>query len=103
MIEDLLSYYGIVLKTRKPYRTQTKVKNVVGYLKKNFMPHKNTFTLGALDNVRDWLKQTANRKPNGRTTKASITKYQVEEKYLGKSNTIPSFIKEKATLYRFGS
>lgn len=54
--EDFLSYYGIVPKACKPYRPQTKgkVENVVGYLKKNFMQRKHTFTLESLnDDVRD--------------------------------------------------
>ncbi|HDR7481912.1 IS21 family transposase [Bacillus toyonensis] len=92
--EDFLSYYGIVPKACKPYRPQTKgkVENVVGYLKKNFMQRKHTFTLESLnDDVRDWLNQTANRKPNGTTKEAPIARYQVEEKYLGKSNTKPAF------------
>lgn len=69
-------------KACKSYRPQTKgkVKNLAGYLKKNFMQRKHILTLESLNaDIRDWLKQTENRKPNGTATEAPITRWEIRE------------------------
>ncbi|MED4271587.1 IS21 family transposase [Geobacillus stearothermophilus] len=85
VFEDFLAYYGIVPKACRPKRPQTKgkVERVVKYLKDNFFQRKHEPTLYALnEDVRTWLDQVANQKPNQTTNEPPIQRFEQEQKFL---------------------
>ncbi len=43
------------------------------------------------EDVRKWLDKTANLKPNATTNESPLKRFEVEERYLAKSNLKPSF------------
>ncbi|KIV55427.1 transposase, partial [Aneurinibacillus migulanus] len=92
--EDFLAYYGITPKACRPKRPQTKgkVENVVGYLKKNFFQRKHEPTLRALnEDIRVWLDEVANQRPNQTTLESPFKRFEVEQARLGKWATKPLF------------
>lgn len=92
--EDFLTYYGITPKACRPKRPQTKgkVENVVGYLKKNFFQRKHEPTLRALnEDIRVWLDEVANQRPNQTTLESPFKRFEVEQARLGKWATKPLF------------
>lgn len=83
--EDFLAYYGIIPKACRPKRPQTKgkVERVVKYLKENFFQRKHESTLQALnEDIRTWMDQVANRKPNQTTKEPPIQRFEKEQKFL---------------------
>ncbi|MEC1894799.1 IS21 family transposase [Cytobacillus firmus] len=92
--EDFLSYYGVVPKACKPYRAQTKgkVERLVQYLKGNFFQRRLGSTLEELNaQVRIWLDQTANKKPNDTTKEMPLERWQKEQPFLQTWGTKPLF------------
>lgn len=92
--EDFLAYYGIIPKACRPKRPQTKgkVERVVKYLKENFFQRKHESTLQALnEDIRTWLDQVANRKPNQTTKEPPIQRFEKEQKFLQSWGVKPLF------------
>lgn len=92
--EDFLAYYGIIPKACRPKRPQTKgkVERVVKYLKENFFQRKHESTLQALnEDIRTWLDQVANRKPNQTTKEPPIQRFEKEQKFLQSRGVKPLF------------
>lgn len=92
--EDFLAYYGVVPKACKPYRAQTKgkVERLVQYLKGNFFQRRLGFTLEDLNyQVRLWLDNTANKKPNGTTKEPPVLRWQKEHPFLQAWGAKPLF------------
>lgn len=92
--EDFLAYYGVVPKACKPYRAQTKgkVERLVQYLKGNFFQRRLGFTLEDLNyQVRLWLDNTANKKPNGTTKEPPVLRWQKEQPFLQAWGAKPLF------------